>query len=1018
MNILYAKGLEHLPSSARRSGVRHTAKVERKRGGARKGGRRVEPAGDDFGACKYGAACENENCRYSHPPPVEGAPDPGWDGGGFGPGRRKAVWLVYHATGTGYPEAGGTPLVLYAPDGVPARRGQIRREVPGPIMAGGRAVLPAAAVFAEAVLEDGTIMYAIQAGVRLPHVVSSHPGWIELDLDAPTDGETVGPLGHGRTRGDWGTHTSGRNTVVCRALMRRLLKEFSSSWIDGSLEAAGSAYLMRHCVLEPWDTEPWRSLFLDLVASLVSAAYARAAGLRPNVGVSGGPTKGPPLVLELFSAGTGPAGPWVVPTRAVDPVVLPVRPELEVIRATGVQVGPHATVRGRTLQYALGVTWDPRRPDRGRIPMWQTVGDSERDYTVTAFAQFKGGREHFGRNTRCTESTYNALTRIVSPREGEEVLRWGEGRLIANLVQGHDCLPQSFKNWVSDRGRRLQWEVQASWAQLQWPRATYTDLERVPRHGGEPALARARAGAAEACTRGAICALAAISEGIGPSHLQRALDGVDRWKSSIGLALERDKYTVANWLYSTLAAEGVHLKPLSEHRQEVAAVAHLKRRLKMAMVAGHRVHNLRDSMVAVVDLNEKDEPVKVGKHTRLTAALGKGSEAAAMLPNMLKACLDGLHTWEVVGDDRVVVVELVVAMKPTKAELGCLFQWLDDARRLENTVRAVVHSDDAVLSCNIDGVAWTGNIDISGCDRSNRVFMHTVLHALYARFSRPLADALIEQCRRPARIRNPANWEESFVFYPNGRGGVTQYSGATSTTAINTLASSLLVGAVAGALARGGPTDIGQSVVAACQGVGYTVTIKPCDRDGEYVPELMEFLRHSPAPETGGAYLSPAAIFRSLCTMTGIITTARLGFPVDEAHHLLDPGVRLRRVGSMVVAGLKHEPDSTYIRALRRRFDESVPPEEALGYSHSLVDGAGPQGCIDRAITRRYGLTADDLEDLARHVLSLVPGRVAHSWALAKMYHVDYGLALPDPGETRRATATEESWFDSVGWGA
>jgi len=1000
--------------------------------------------------------CQNRNCRFDHPGEEGRDPDL-WDEAiwNVGRGRYEVTLLVFHPEDRGLPseapisDGGGAVLGVGTRRSTECHPASLQPRVVwcdhkrgiqhvGTLVPGEPYGMPAypGIAFRTARLDDGRLVPAIPAQTYLPHgVEDSGDGWVLLTPFSRAQSAARGFLQRAYTSPSWAHRSSGVQVEICTPWLRRVVHQHSSAKLDCTVGAAASAYMYRHY---PVTLPGWSALARDTAAYAEESLGLRVMGRSKRVLLPDEVTaSGPPEVMALHHAGNlRPSSSKIDPLA--DPLVVPyvLRDRARffgfrgcIDTAVGEALPPQALEAQRD-----GIPFDPDGALTRSLPCFRTWGEPSRDPKEgRRFVELRGGGQQFVRYKTNTLDMYSALQRTLAARDDEDVLERAEARLWA-LAQ-----------WAErDRGRlwggnpnaildqplqpfqpadlrpfpSLTSELESACRELKWPDANpsrppyiWRTWRTTPRR-----LAR-ECGPAE---YGFHQALGVILRPVGPNTMRKLYDRVGTQKCAFGAELNLAKYSAEQWVYAHVLGLGPHNESLARWRTLVAGVEHEKLKLKLAMVFAQKMHVHDDYITRRVGLKLKpNEPAKFGKVTRITADLKAGSEYASPLPMYVKACIDGHHHW-MVGK---VNVHLFVALKPDKRELADLMRAVLRAAGEVDTVCALVHSDDKLLGVNIGGHAAVFNSDISGCDRSNRSFIHSVLWGAYARFCPHLATGLINQCRAPAEVVNPADPGEMFQVYPDGKGNVVQYSGSVNTTVVNTLASAGLVGAIAASLdhrrtelgAAGLMEEFIRDAATAC---GYKLTLTECCDSGGILPARMEFLKHSYVPELHLAYLQPAAVLRSFGRMHGGVTATRLGWTEEErAHRMRDPGLMLHRIGSMIVKGLVHEPPSTVIRALRERYnDPDAPEDETLwGYSQRLVAGPASQRSqydhageaiglvaaerdatthspIDDAMCARYGITHDDLDELARKIIAQPPGTSLSDYALTRMLEVDYGV--------------------------
>jgi hypothetical protein len=194
--------------------------------------------------------------------------------------------------------------------------------------------------------------------------------------------------------------------------------------------------------------------------------------------------------------------------------------------------------------------------------------------------------------------------------------------------------------------------------------------------------------------------------------------------------------------------------------------------------------------------------------------------------------------------------------------------------------------------------------------------------------------------------------------------------------------------------------------------VGHQVTIDNwCV--GTPVFEKIQFLKHSPLLSEDGEWipvLNYGCIFRSLGTVDGDLSAVMLG--VEDAEFRCMPWLdRMDRVVAGVVRGMKNEPSSIVLDALRERFTKGTN-EVKLRYEFDLLsadsdsaDFVGQERLVfgkERAfsyittasICRRYDLVENDLLNLVSAIHSITLGKDSVTEAVSGFYRVDYGIDM------------------------
>lgn len=176
---------------------------------------------------------------------------------------------------------------------------------------------------------------------------------------------------------------------------------------------------------------------------------------------------------------------------------------------------------------------------------------------------------------------------------------------------------------------------------------------------------------------------------------------------------------------------------------------------------------------------------------------------------------------------------------PTEESLQYVF---DQLLNPSGSYFFVYFSDDACYAVrNPDGTISRYNLDISKCDASHGPAVFQACRDLTPNEANVDMQILIDQCKMPIRVYDLAG-KKTFVqlrpFDP------TLYSGSTITTVVNNTANLSIAIAIAELQAR-----TPKQIIEAAESAGYIYTIDECT---EF--EDMQFLKHSPALDTDGAW--------------------------------------------------------------------------------------------------------------------------------------------------------------------
>jgi hypothetical protein len=508
-----------------------------------------------------------------------------------------------------------------------------------------------------------------------------------------------------------------------------------------------------------------------------------------------------------------------------------------------------------------------------------------------------------------------------------------------------------------------------------------------------------------------------VKERMSRTVLQRILDGAHNVGLAMGRPFREMLFNFRTWKYASLTHRESLLNT-SDKRYEWAAIPNPKSAERMRMYQGMLMPDQSGTLVERGYIKIKKEGAKcVGdtmKPPRLFTPYKEGAIAAPWLAAQAKATLEGVHQLQIGR----ISVHIYCALHPDPEIKKDVFEFADRARASENTLFAALHSDDGLISGNVDGRPFTFNSDVTSCDGSHYEFPFLLLHTGYSQIDVDGADALIRQAALPFKAENPANPAESFFLSPHGKNRPFLGSGSANTTILNTLSMFTNVVHMARCLDEQqvtDDTDLPSVLALACAEMGYSVRFNSCERGGEYIPELKEFLKSFHDPDNNCAVLMPSAYLRNMFSRTGPITASSFGYsPTEYAIALRRPELLMHRVGSQVVAGLKNEPAHAWLHELRERFDDPVAPaidrneqrdflaREAAPLSECALD-------CTAAVKRRYRLSDAEVDSLAVVLRTLQPGCRIVEEAYTKMLAMDYGIDRGYPVPLfARATALRE----------
>lgn len=497
----------------------------------------------------------------------------------------------------------------------------------------------------------------------------------------------------------------------------------------------------------------------------------------------------------------------------------------------------------------------------------------------------------------------------------------------------------------------------------------------------------------------AIHDFARFIEDSNPSALQQVVDSA---------------HTSMNWAYQSLYQECVHFVGASVYRKAYALLPHIKQKARLRFVDGEEIHvdNIPTTSSAKALL--KREMAKFGKQGRLYVTLASGCIDSPHSPEYAKKAMDGLHTF--VRGDYVLQIFICGVMRPTT--LNDVFNSIFLLSTTPNMVFVVIFSDDSVYAININGCIYILNVDVKSNDSSQDVPAFLALSMIMGHYGEDATLALLQQSRLPITCQSPCG---DFGFELAFK-GIMEQSGNSMTSALNhTGSTGIAIHAFHQIVDHLEDSSVfeknyipsGEEIVNAIQRgakeMGHVVTFD--DTDG--VMERVQFLKRSPlrteaSSPFGVGYVSImniGCILRSLGGIHGDMDAAMLGVPVGVFRNMSWNERMNWHVGG-VIEGLKHEPSSPILDALRKRF----PPRGSTVVSESVFhreigsewyDLLGPTSIDASAIDagyefmeRRYGLTTADLNPLITAIHTLRLGDWVSTYAFSRIMEVDYGVPL------------------------
>jgi hypothetical protein len=454
----------------------------------------------------------------------------------------------------------------------------------------------------------------------------------------------------------------------------------------------------------------------------------------------------------------------------------------------------------------------------------------------------------------------------------------------------------------------------------------------------------------------------------------------------------------AHWAYYTGFEAILTLGASMWSRDFCAQIPHVKKKLREAYVNGVLLQDTSDIMVRRLNGCVKAELAKFGKAPRLFVSYDAGCMYANELPEFVKVCLNGSHTFAVRG----ISCTVNIFAKPKTAVLVHAMRSLIEATGIHNHMYALIFSDDVVYagarasSTGMESFCFNGDIASNDASQDACAFLSAFL--LMSRFHTGQAMGLVEQCTMPMVFENPENRHESFSIKCDVP---FEGSGTVLTTILNHCASFLISLNFAFVLAARPEWPVSVCYTSAAGYAGHCVTMDDCTSNGIVVAERIQFLKRSPMWGTtpnGESNWFPVknsgCVLRSLGTMEGDMEPKHIGLTQSEFWFLSEQEKAERFFGG-VVQGDRNEPTDPVMQALRERF-----PTGAVHYHRdiSAADVVLEHADLAQVVIsedswlRRYGITSSQLNELLEVIRHVRVGMHSRTHAAAAAFCVDYGV--------------------------
>jgi hypothetical protein len=296
-------------------------------------------------------------------------------------------------------------------------------------------------------------------------------------------------------------------------------------------------------------------------------------------------------------------------------------------------------------------------------------------------------------------------------------------------------------------------------------------------------------------------------------------------------------------------------------------------------------------------------------------------------------------------------------------------------------------SDDSCCSVRLpNGDVKYGNLDISGCDASHTLAIFDQIQYITPDNMKPDMSKLVKQCQLPIKIVNIHD-RHQVCKLKNIHGEPVLYSGSTLTTGINNLANFDIGIAISEDLGAGRIKDF-EDLATSASRVGYVITCEEAK-----IPHELQFLKHSPAWDENG-------VMRPLLNL-GVLIRAS-GTSKGDLPGKKSEGIEARAASfqKSVLRGMYPGATFSILLSLRKHVQSAtVTKEYEAAAAKHLPYGLDSESCSyhinDDELSRRYGLSLAEVQELAELIDDAGFGFQIQSSAVDKILRVDYGLQSP-----------------------
>ncbi len=417
-----------------------------------------------------------------------------------------------------------------------------------------------------------------------------------------------------------------------------------------------------------------------------------------------------------------------------------------------------------------------------------------------------------------------------------------------------------------------------------------------------------------------------------------------------------------------------------------------------------------------IEARLKNEFAKPGKHGRLYVSYGRSILYAGWIYEHFKSVFCGTYTFGC-GEVQSWIRRFIgptyhldeKCMLRTKLQVVKALDEKEDVEKFfekDDGLFIRVYSDDMTSRYRSAGLDLLWDSDISSCDSGNGSAMFYLLGLLlYVMGFGMYVATLFRRLKAPITLFNPENRKEFIKVQPKT---IFEGSGSPETTPVNHVASTAISISTsvylwyysrvpyehegqrfkfsdpeAPAAVR---TEILKQAAAA---VGHEITVNWCEMVAQ-----TQFLKYSPLTAVDGLRKNTrnyGTIFRSLGAVDGDLTAVQLGMTKSQ-FRLASYSTKMERFVGGVIEGLKHEPRSIIMDALRQRFpptgSTNIPPPSFNMDTSERSNSYIPT----ESLIERYGGCDAEYQLLAEQILKVCLGDVIYSPLVAKFLSVDYGL--------------------------